>query len=325
MALQSAETPTIRNISSIVAEDECSAVRAFSDDLNANDLNLKNSMLLPRSSPNNSNHQGNVCNNSMRNASIGQMDMDIMMRHNQNQNQNETNEMEIRKSDQMQLRRLKSESAATVLTKLGDEEGEDDLISNTDKIDDDKTLLLLVKDDPPSLNNIQQQQHKTQLPLFQTTRSYLSEMSFTECGVKDIDSLDAIFIDHRKSKNAASAFTLPSASTGKNSKSATLPSLDIDNAIDSKRYSDDTNDIFAVPSLHMARHLHSTRTISSGSGSFVLDEEVIANRSYSFEEASKHVNQKTSALKWLKELSDRDDQVAEAASSKFLTQCSSAK
>ena len=286
--LQSAETPTIRNISLIVAEDECEAVRATSAPgfvpqlislpaVAAAEEGLKSglnatsaTMLLPRS---NQMDGGNV-----RNVSVGQMDMDIMMRQQQQ-------DAVVRKA---QLRRLKSEGAQALKHSDSDEFDEfDDL----DKSDDSHGSDGLA--DPPVLHHNQSQQQ------FQPTRSHLRELSFTECGVKDNENLDAIFIN-RKSASADAATNTSAFQALSNSEAGSIQ---------------------GVPSLRLARHLHST--ISSGSGS--LDEAIGALKirsktsegSCSFEE-SMNLSPK-SALQWLKELEAREEQVAEAASSKFLT------
>lgn len=145
-----------------------------------------------------------------------------------------------------------------------------------------------------------------QLRPFQPTRSHLRELSFTECGVKEDKRLDSIFIS-RKSQSARNL------SVSKSKASLyTSPNLSMDR----------------VPSIRMARHLHSTIS-SGGASSASYDENTPSARfirngkSEGSIEESMHFSPK-SAIEWLREIEEREEVLAEAASSRFLTRRASA-
>lgn len=330
-------TPTIRNISSVVAEDECGRVR----NLDATNSGLAMIPLPPNEtsihsfdgsfdgysggSKLDSGSEHNTMSSPTillprskkygRIKSLEHFDLDTRVLDGQvttdeaselakenDEYFNVVKESDLSKSA-VKLRRLKSEGCAN----LGDasqgnkrSEGKsvdsDELKSLEEDIFLEKSLLQLSEDASDS----------EQLRPFQPTRSHLRELSFTECGVKEDKRLDSIFIS-RKSQSARNL------SVSKSKASLyTSPNLSMDR----------------VPSIRMARHLHSTIS-SGGASSASYDENTPSARfirngkSEGSIEESMHFSPK-SAIEWLREIEEREEVLAEAASSRFLTRRASA-
>ena len=248
-----------------VSSDECGVLRQSS------------SLLLPRPLEHGANLAVKNCMNATHHGSVGHMDMQTLVNaysNNKNNNNNSVHSlvnMMTDDDDKPIIRRLRSEGVAHVTLSSSDEDSLEAIM---------KPYLALDHQNHDRTDNLSD---LAKLSPYQPTREHGREMSFTECGVDDVESIFA-----KRKEDSGGAFEK-------------LPRR--------------------VPSIHLAKGLNSDTSSWSFDEMMTYGDDSLNFGGLKLSAAKSHdecVDSPKSAMDWLRQLQG-EGQVAEAASSKFLT------